>query len=145
MLDVFFVKINIARLDGEFSAFWHRVARIHRKVQNYLLNLTGISFDASEIGLKRGAQIDVFSYETTQHLLHLGYDGLEIEDFRLQDLSATESQELTGQRRSTVAGLLYLFKVRQQWIFRLQTTHSERAEPSDNREEIVEIMSDPAG
>ena len=49
------------------------------------------------LGARHDRQLDVLADQAPQHLLHVGHDGVQVEDARLQHLLAAEGQELAGQ------------------------------------------------
>src|ERR1043166_1572397 len=71
--------------------------------------------------------------------------GIEIQQLQRKHLPPAESEELTRQSGSALAGLTDLTNFAVQWIVRFQRFQSELAGPIDTRQEIIEIVSDPAG
>ena len=91
------------RLDREPPAFGHGVTRVDRQVHEDLLDLPGVRLDAAQAGLQGRRQLDVLPDEPPQHLLHVGDDGVEIEDPGLKDLLSAEGEQLPRQARGPLA------------------------------------------
>src|SRR5215213_3613219 len=90
------IKSDVCCFNRDFAAARHGITGVYDQVYNYLFDLTRIRLDASEIRFKSCRELDVFTNKTRQHLMHVFYDIIQIEDLRLEDLFATERQQLSN-------------------------------------------------
>ncbi len=117
MFSVLLVEIDIVGLYRQLAPRGHRVASVDHKIHYDLLNLTRISFDASELRFQHRAQVDVLADHSAEHLFHFCYHRIKVENSWLQHLLPAKGQKLPGQRGRTVSGVLDLFQIAPQRIF----------------------------
>src|SRR5439155_26733381 len=72
-------------------------------------------------------------------------DGVEVEDFRLDDLLAAEGEELAGEGFAALAGLLDFAQEFALRIGAIEPAQDDLAVAKDDREQVVEVMGDAAG
>ena len=134
------VRSDAPGLDAQLAAVRHRVARVDHQVQDDLLDLTGICFDASEMVVQHYGEFDVFFDQATEHLFRVRYDLVDIQDDWFNNLLTTEHQELARERSSTVRRLLDLLDFRAIGINQCGIIQKQIAVPGNHREQIVEVM-----
>ena len=90
------VELDVAELDGELAAVGHGVARVHREIDDDLLQLTRVDRDAPQAGRLVRGELDVLAEEPAQH----GDDTLDdcgrVENLGLKNLIAAEREQLPG-------------------------------------------------
>src|ERR1019366_8711049 len=114
------VEFDVASFDGQLSALWHGVTSIDGQVYDDLLDLPGVGFHLSQRRGKHRRQADVLTYQTPQHLLRVGHEGVEVKHPAFDNIFATECQELTGKMSGPFASLVNLLNHASQWVVRLQ-------------------------
>src|SRR6266446_2588076 len=139
------VYFDIARLDGKASALGHGVPRVHRQVQEYLLNLSGVGFDSAKRRIEQDFELDIFPDQATQQNLHFLQRICEIEDSGLNQLLAAESEELTGQVGCGNARLPDYFQFLNGGVTRWKGVNDDVRIPQDPGQQIVEIVGHAAG
>ena len=99
-----------------------------------------------------GVQHDVLAEGAVEQLLDLGDDVVEVEHPRLDDLAAGEGEQLVGQGGGAFGGPLDLSDVACQppaidsgWVRGGEFLGDERGVVEDHREQVVEVVGDPAG
>ena len=100
------VELDVGGLDGQAPALRHRVACVHRQVQDDLLDLRGIGLHATQRGVEHRDQLDRLADQRPQHLRDVRHHAVEIQHPRLEHLLAAEGEELLGERRRAVRRLL---------------------------------------
>ncbi len=68
---ILIINTDVCCFDSDFATARHGITRVDNEIHDYLFNLTRIGFDASEIRFKAGRELDVFTNETRQHLMHV--------------------------------------------------------------------------
>ena len=81
----------------ELTALGHGIPGVHRQIHDHLLDLAGIHFHRADGRTKNGTKLHVLANQPAQHLLDIGDDDVEIQNFRLQNLLAAEGQKLASQ------------------------------------------------
>ncbi|MGC4064934.1 MAG: hypothetical protein QM784_09885 [Polyangiaceae bacterium] len=89
----------------------HCVARIDHEVHDDLFELALIRHHHAEIMGEPSFDGDVVANEATQHLFDVGHHLIEIECPGLQDLFATERQQLPDEDSRPLASLSYFIDV----------------------------------
>ena len=105
------VELDVGGLDGELAAVGHGVAGVDRQVHQHLLDLARVGVDHAEVGREHLDEVDVLADEAPEHLLDPRGDLVQVERHGLQHLLAAEGQQLAGQRRRALAGLLDLQEI----------------------------------
>ena len=111
------VQRHIRRFEGELSAVGHGVGGIHDDVHDDLFHLSGINFYRFKSQGGNNPHIHFPAHQMPQSAGHVGEDPVQIEDFRLENLFASVSQELTRQGRGPVGRLADFARVFSQRIF----------------------------
>ena len=83
-----------------------RVAGIDHEIQQDMFELAGIGADQGQIVRQAVADLDALRREAAEHRFDALHDVIQIEQFGLENLAAAESEQLAGQQRRPVAGLL---------------------------------------
>src|ERR1700722_11395512 len=77
---------NITGFNRQSPAAGHRLARVHRKVHQYLMHLAPIRFDGSQIRGETRADVDIVAENAIQYPLGVANELIEIEGTRPHDL-----------------------------------------------------------
>ena len=64
------VEIFIRCFNKKFSAFGHRVARVHREIHDDLLDLTYVRANCSEVRRSMQNKFDIFANQARNQLAH---------------------------------------------------------------------------
>ena len=139
------VEVNVARFDRQLPALWHGVASVDRQIHENLLDLPGVGPNAPEVRPEHRYEIDVFADETAEHLVHVCHDVVEIQYPRLEDLLAAESEQLAGQCGGADSGRHHFSDSFACGCARWQVRQEEFAIPSDDRQEVVEVVGHASG
>ena len=139
------IELDVLRLDGEVPPAGHGVAGIDHQVHQHLLQVPRVGLHLPEVLPRHRPDRDVLADQAANHLVHAGDDLVEVENARLQDLLPAEGQELPGQLRGAFPRLLDLFDVRAHRIGRWHPADEDARVAQDHRQEVVEVVRDPAG
>ena len=139
---IFPVQLSVRSFDRQFAALRHRISGVDDQVNQHLLNLAGICFDALQIGRQFRAELNIFANQSLQHLVHVGDYVVQTERQRLQNLLASKGQQLPRQVRRAIAGLLDFFEVSPDRSITFDSLQRETAVTVDRGEQIVEVVSD---
>src|SRR5215467_107910 len=139
-----FIKVNVGRLQHEFSAMLHGVPCIHDKIEDDLLDLCTIGANGAQVRGKDGTHFNVFTDDAAQHLFKIVNQGVEIEDFGLQNLAAAEGQKLARQGSGAVGSVINAFQATAKFLGGT-TIQQQTAVATDDRQQIAEVVCDAAG
>jgi len=70
--NIVFIEIDGRGFDGEFAPVRHRVAGIHGKIHDDLLDLPGIGLNQPQARLGSGNQVNVSADQPAEDLARLG-------------------------------------------------------------------------
>src|ERR1700722_2079454 len=147
----------VAGIDGQHPASGHGVTGVDREIHQHLLQLARVGQHRPQVTGERGDQLDVLAEGPAQHFLDRGDDGVEVKDLRPDHVAAGEDEQLVGEPGCPFAGFLDLrevsagrFQVRGQvWAGYSRGCGDffgdERDIVEDHREQVVEVVRDPAG
>jgi hypothetical protein len=139
-----FVELHEGDGDDEASARRHGIASVHGQVDDHLLELAGVGLDAGA-GRRLDHELDILAEQPLQHGAQALNDRVGIDHARLQELLATEGQELTGQGASPLGGLLDQADVLAHGIRLAQPAQQQLGASGDHGEQVVEVVRDAAG
>ena len=71
-----------------------------------MFELSGIGASAADGGSEVGGEFDIFADEGAEETLHVGDDGVDVDDFEFEKLFAAEGEKLASERGGAVGGLL---------------------------------------
>ena len=91
-----FIEFDIAGFDGELPALGHRVSGVHGEIHDHLLDLARVHFHRTGALAEDGGKLHILANQAAQHLLEIGKDDIDVQDFRFQNLLAAEGQKLAG-------------------------------------------------
>ena len=134
--DVTRVELDRLGLDGQGAAGRHRVARVHREVDDHLLDLAAVGSHEHQVGIEHRDERQVFTEQPLQQRLHSGDDLVHVEHGRLQHLLAAERQQLLGEQRRPLRRLLDLFDVFPMRSRQRRVLEQEERVPEDRREHV---------
>ena len=123
----------------------HGVFGVDDEIHDDLLELAGIGASAADGGSEAGGEFDIFADEGAQETLHVGDDGVDVDDFEFEKLFAAEGEELAGQSGGAVGGLLNGFGFGMQRMAEGELVEHDLGVSADDHEEIVEVVGDAAG
>ena len=138
------IQDDVARLDQQFAAVRHRIARIEAEIDQRGLELGAIDMDDAEIVREHGVDLDLRTQGAPQELAGVGDQGVEVGRLRPQRLLAREGEQLAGQGGRAIDGLAHQLEpfVRdgaqvlvQQYVDVAQ----------DHHQDVVEVVRDAAG
>ena len=144
LLAVFLIQGNIGGLDGQLAALWHGVAGVDGQVDDYLLDLTRIGLDPPQSFHGRRIEVDVFTDDTAQHLVHVIDQLVQVDDLRLDNLLAAEGQKLAGEIGGFFGcGLNFVHRFKKR-IVASQIHLSQGSIAGDAGQQVVEVVGDAA-
>jgi len=82
----------LAGLDRQDAAVRHRVAAIHREVDDYLLDLAAVGQHRGRVFRGEHGYLDVVADQAGKHRHHGGDHFVQVEDDRLENLLARERE-----------------------------------------------------
>ena len=138
------IELGVRSLDQQAAAVGHGVARVDREIHDDLFDLAGIGANGAKIWREAEDELDIFANEAGNELDDILDDGVEIEDARLEDLHAAESEKLASQGGGAVGGAVDLFDFARGGVRRRQDIHQQLGVALDDHEEIVEVVGDAA-
>src|SRR5712691_224016 len=139
------VEGNTGGTNADFAAVGHGVFGIDHQIHDDLLKLSGIGASAADGGGELSGEFDIFSDEWAEEALHVGDDGVDVDDLELEMLFAAEGEELAGESGRAIGGLANGFGFGVQRMFRSELVEENLGISADDHEEVVEIVSDAAG
>jgi hypothetical protein len=89
-------QLEIAGRQRQAAPSGHGILRVDRQVQQHLLHLSSVDLDQIELRGKIQNQLDLLAQRVSKKALDVRHDCVQIDDGRLQNLLATEGQELSG-------------------------------------------------
>ncbi len=85
-------QVDVGRLDHQAAAARHRVPRVHRQIDDHLLDLPGIGFDALQVGPQHRHQLDILPDQPLEHAADVAHHVVEVEYPRLHHLPPAKGQ-----------------------------------------------------
>ena len=89
------VQLGIGSLDEEGSARFHGIAGVDREVEDGSLELGGVDFRMPQIGGQRGTDVNLLSQCALKQVRHSGHLRVDVDDPRLEGLSAGNASSLS--------------------------------------------------
>ena len=90
-----FAERDVRRLDRDPPTPRHRVPRIDDQIDDDLLQLAGVGVHERELRIELCHELNVLAQKPPEHLLEIAGERVEVEDVRLQHLTAAEREQLT--------------------------------------------------
>ena len=94
--------------------------------------------------MERDPYLDVLSHQPLQHGPHVLHHAVDVQLARFKDLLAAEGQQLPGQSRGALPGLLDLLDAVANLICRPQVGEQHVAVAVDHRQQVVEVVCNAA-
>jgi hypothetical protein len=132
------------RLDGDPSPVGHRVAGVDHEVHDHLLDLAAVHLDLAEAPARHHHQLHLLADQALQQFGHAGDDLAEIQERRLEHLLPAERQELPGQQRRPLRGLVDALDRAAMRMVGRHGLEQQTAAPQDDGQKVVEIVRDAA-
>ena len=140
------VERRIRRLDRHPAADRHRVARVHREVEQHVLELVGIDPRLPQATSEHGLDRDVLAQCPAQQVGHVRHQPADIDRLRFQRLLPREREQPMGQRRGTLhAGHRRIGQPGERAAVRRQPSLQQFDVAADHRQVVVEVVRDAAG
>src|SRR5207244_11820590 len=98
------IQLDAGSLHRDYAASWHRIACVHRQVDNDLFQLTGVGPDGSQLGCQYRAEVDVLADKSTEHRLRVRDDRIQVEHARIEHLLPAEDEERAREPGRSVSG-----------------------------------------
>ena len=131
--------------NADFAAVGHGVFGVDHEIHDDLLELAGIGAGAADGGGEAGGEFDIFADERAEETLHVGDDGVDVDDLEFEKLFAAEGEELASERGGAIGGLLNGFGFGMQRVAGSELVEQNFGVAADDHEQIVEVVSDAAG
>ena len=93
---------DVARGEREPTAARHGVARVHREVEQHLLQLARVDLDGPEVGRGLRGEGDVVAEHAAQQLLDVEDEDVQVDDLGGRDLAAREREQLVRERGGAI-------------------------------------------
>ena len=135
---------DVRRLDGEPAAVGHRVARVHREVDDHLFELARIHPHPPGVRRRHEGQVDVLSDQPLEEIRRVLDQLVQVEHLRLEHLLAAEREQLVRERRRAGRGLVDEVELAPQRVARRHPSEGELAPAADHGQQVVEIVRDAA-
>ena len=145
LLHVDLVELDVRGLDGQLAALRHGVAGVDGQVHQDLFDLAGVGPHRAQSHGRPDGELDVLADEAREHLAGFFDEVVQVEHPRLQNLLSAEGQQLPGERRRALPGLLDLHEVRPQRVARRQRADGHFAVGEDDGQQVVEVVGHAAG
>jgi hypothetical protein len=139
------VELHVGYLDAELTSVGHGVSCIHRQVHDDLLELGGVGLDSAHTVYRKQRQRDIGSEQTLQQAFHLQNELAEVEHLRLQQLPATEGQQLPHEVRGAITGASHFLDVLTQRVVGRQLFRNTDGIAQHYRQQVVEVVRDAGG
>ena len=140
---VLLVEVRDFRTDRQDAALWHGIAGVDSQVEQHLLDLAAISQYRGQVRRQFGSQVNMRPDAAGQQIADIGNDGVEIQRLCLGHLPPAEDEQLPGKRRGAQRRRLDLLRVvPHPGLGRL--LGDKPSVIHDRRQQIVEVMSNPA-
>jgi len=142
---VMLIQHDVAGLDRQLAALRHRIARVHRQVDQGGLQLRGIDHGQPDLAFRAGFQFDLLSEGSPQQMVGFQDDLVQIDHARLQRLLSREGQQASHEIGAAIGSS-------QRDLGRLAGArvgagpfgqHVQIAD--DYGQEVVEVVGDAAG
>ncbi len=137
------VEIDLGDLDADLPTPGHGVASIDGEVRDDLLELGLVRLHAARVG-STNDELDVLADEPLQHRREVVHHRPERHDLRREHLLAAEGEQLPGQSRRARGRPLDHLDIPSERMVGSQARQEDLGAPGDDREQVVEIVRDPA-
>ena len=142
---VFLVQSDDGGLDDQNPASGHGVAGIDREVHQHLLGQPRVDPYRGQPRAGQGAQLNVLSDQACQHLVHARNQLVQVDQTRLDDLSARKGQQLPGQPGRTHGRIAHLAQQLLGLIIATQPLTGQLQVAQDGGQQVVEVVGHAAG
>ncbi len=136
---------DAAALHRQLATLRHGILRIHDQVHDDLFELPGVGAGVSGVGGEARDQFDVFADQGPQQPLHVADHAVDVDDLQFQELLAAERQQLPGQGRGAVGGLLDRLHLVVHVAAFFQLLQQHLGVSGDHHQQVVEVVRDAAG
>ena len=137
------VQVHVRRLDGEPPARGHRLTRVLDEMQDGALELAGIDVDLPERLLEVKSRLDAGADPSGER--QLLDEVIEVDESRLQELSAAEGQQLTRELGGPLGAALDEVEIPTRGLIPREPVEQELDPTADHGEHVVELVGDSAG
>jgi len=139
------VDHDVGGFERELSARRHRVARVHRQIDQNLFDLRRIDFHRPETRFREDVERNVFTDQAAERRFHVSDQVVEVDDLRLNHLFAGEGQKLRGQIARAAGGFFDFLDVVKHGAAGFELELDEVHVSQDHIEHVVEVVRHAAG
>ena len=139
------IEGDVGGADRQRAALGHGVPRVHREIDDDLLELSLVDLDQPEVAAVDDVELDVDADQTAQEVGQLGEHVGDVQHLGLQGLLAGEGEELAHQIGGAVGVLLDLHDVGEVLLAGGMAQEKQIAEADDHRQKVVEVVRHAAG
>ena len=136
---------DVGGADRQRAARGHGVPRVHREIDDDLLELSLVDLDQPEVAAVDDVELDVDADQAAQEVGQLGEHVGDVQHLGLQGLLAGEGEELAHQIGGAVGVLLDLHDVGEVLLAGGMAQEQQIAEADDHRQKVVEVVRHAAG
>src|ERR1700756_845201 len=127
------------------AALRHGVGRVRREVHEHLLELHGIDSHGAQVLAGSKTEVDVLSDQPRKRFGNRADYRIQFHHAQLLRLFPAKGEQLTGQFSGAPCRLQDLLNLAFQWTIMRNRIESEFRVARDNGQQIVEVVSNPAG
>src|SRR6266436_9304628 len=139
-----FIKQNVFRLYGKDSSVWHGVARINGEIEEYLVELSGVSHYRPEIFLFVNFEGDRLGKGFTNNSADLCNNIARLDENTFPFDSFRKSNNLFYNLRAPLRAHFYHCK-NERVFRRIGVAAQHLSTHQDRREDVVQIVSNASG
>jgi len=131
--------------DGETATFGHRVASVDDQVEQHLLDLGRVRVDETQVLARTDLGLDVLAENALEHVLEIRSDRVEVQQPRLLDLLAAESQQLSGEPGRALGCLQHVLEPSSRRVALRDLLASQLTVTGDHSQHVVEVVGHTPG
>ena len=139
------IEIGVSSLHNQAAAIGHGVAGVYHQIHDDLLDLCGVSLHFANVFRDVRDHLHVIVHQPAQQLIQIENDAIEVDGFWLQHLAPAEGEQLTHEACGAARGVFDAFDIRAKFWRNRGTAKRQFGVSGDDRQKVVEVMSDAAG
>ena len=145
LADIGLVERGVGDFDRQPTALRHGVAGVEGQIENGALDLGGIGQGVPQAAADYGFDFDRFAEGAAQEFGHVADEAGEIDDLRVQGLTAGKGEELARQLGGAVGAVDRVSDRALSAIVARRGALQELEVAADHLQQVVEIVGDTAG
>ena len=138
------IDVRLGGLDRDHASTRHRIASVHRQVQDDLLELREADAHEPELVAELEPELDVLAERLPYETVERDDDGVELEEHRLDDVAPTDEQELARETDRAEGGAVELAHLLA-LAFVGELALQDRGVVQDDGEQVVEVVRHTSG